>query len=542
MKNPKRVAFRVPASISFWSAAALALAGACAVHAAQIPFGPQQIVSTSHGLGIDVIAGDLDGDGDLDLVGSQGTNSGSGVYWYENLDGAGTFSSSRAIAPGQLENRSSIRLVDMDQDGDLDLLTGSFSFAGWYPNDGQGNFGARTLIRDETFTGGGYDQFEAADLDGDGDLDVVGLSGIVFGPVDKLVWFRNNGGGTFNPATENFIDGLVNENGVGHVAPADMDGDGDIDLVATQTAPFGGDNRVVWYRNTDGAGTFSAKLTISTATQQLSDVAVTDVDGDGDRDVVSADYGFNAVRWHENTAGDGSAWTDHLIDATASVSYFVGIADMDLDGDPDVLVATRVTNEARWIENTAGNGSAWTNRLITGGVANPTATIAADLDGDGDPDVATASISDNKIAWNENRTIHRNAVFPAASTIGTSNGARSVFAADVDGDGDVDALSAAQGGEIAWYENDGASPPAWTPRTISAAAGNAGSVFAADVDGDGDIDALSASAAPDHRIAWYENNGASPPVWTARTITTAALNALSVVAADVDGDGDVDVL
>ena len=241
------------------------------------------------------------------------------------------------VDPGNgLENRRSIQLVDLDGDGDLDLLTGTFFLGLWYPNDGQGNFGPRTIIRDESFNGAGYDVFRPADLDGDGDLDVIGLSGTSFGPQDKLVWFTNEGGASFNPANENLIDLLPNENGLGNAFPADIDGDGDLDIVAAQTAPFNGDNRVVWYENTDGLGTFGAKQDISTAAQLLGDVAVADIDGDGDIDVVSVDYGFNFARWHENTAGDGSAWTDRTIDTFSSRSFFVNIADLDLDGDPDV--------------------------------------------------------------------------------------------------------------------------------------------------------------------------------------------------------------
>ncbi|MEZ6124281.1 MAG: VCBS repeat-containing protein [Planctomycetaceae bacterium] len=83
-----------------------------------------------------------------------------------------------------------------------------------------------------------------------------------------------------------------------------------------------------------------------------------------------------------------------------------------------------------------------------------------------------------------------------------ADGAYSVFAADVDGDGDLDILSASSRDDtIAWYENDGNQ--VFTKRVISTAADGAYSVFAADVDGDGDLDVLSASYSDD-TIAWYE--------------------------------------
>jgi hypothetical protein len=117
-----------------------------------------------------------------------------------------------------------------------------------------------------------------------------------------------------------------------------------------------------------------------------------------------------------------------------------------------------------------------------------------------------------------------------------------VYAADVVGEGDVDVLSASFVDDaIAWYENLGGDPPSWTASTISGAHDFAQSVYAADVDGDGDLDVLAASYLDDE-VAWYENEDGDAASWTARTISGAANGARSVYAADVDGDGDLDAM
>ncbi|MDC3238994.1 BspA family leucine-rich repeat surface protein, partial [Flavobacteriaceae bacterium] len=114
-----------------------------------------------------------------------------------------------------------------------------------------------------------------------------------------------------------------------------------------------------------------------------------------------------------------------------------------------------------------------------------------------------------------------------------------------DGDGDMDIISASTNDIIAWYENNGAADPTWTAAIdgewIATSADGATSVFAADMDGDGDMDIISASS-NDDTIAWYENNGAADPIWTAADIATSADEATSVYAADMDGDGDMDII
>ena len=85
-----------------------------------------------------------------------------------------------------------------------------------------------------------------------------------------------------------------------------------------------------------------------------------------------------------------------------------------------------------------------------------------------------------------------------------------------------------------------AAQPSWTAADIATSADYAISVFAADMDNDGDMDIFSASF-NDDAIAWYENDGAADPSWTAADIATSADFARSVFAADMDGDGDMDI-
>ena len=122
----------------------------------------------------------------------------------------------------------------------------------------------------------------------------------------------------------------------------------------------------------------------------------------------------------------------------------------------------------------------------------------------------------------------------------SADGVNSVYPADVDGDGDMDVLSASfEDGQLpmAWYENDGTGN--FTVHSISTTVNGAWVVHATDVDGDGDMDVLSACDY-DNKIAWYENNGSES--FTEHAISTQADYAMSVHAADVDGDGDMDVL
>ena len=147
----------------------------------------------------------------------------------------------------------------------------------------------------------------------------------------------------------------------------------------------------------------------------------------------------------------------------------------------------------------------------------------------------SASRLDDEIAWYENDGQQN---FTAHVISSFAGGAESVFAADVDGDGDIDVLSGSfTDDKIAWYENDGSQ--SFLERVITTGADGAKGVFAADLDGDGDLDVMSASR-NDNTVAWYENDGSAN--FTAHTVSTDTALPYSVFAADIDGDGDLDLL
>ncbi len=321
------------------------------------------------------------------------------------------------------------------------------------------------------------------------------------------------------------------------VFAADLDGDGDKDVLSASA----GDNKIAWYKNTDGLGAFGPQQVITTATSGARSVYAADLDGDGDMDVLSASFGDNKVAWYENTDGQGNFGAQQVITTAADGAWSVYAADLDGDGDLDVLSASKDDNKIAWYENTDGLGNFGAQQVITTALDGAISVYAADLDGDSDMDVLSASVDDGKIAWYENTDGLGN--FGVQQVITTAvDAAISVYAADLDGDGDMDVLSAsALDDKIAWYENFDGQGAFGPQQVITTDADGAHSVFAADLDGDSDLDVLSASRLDD-KIAWYENTDGLGNFGVQQVITTEAIRANSVFAADLDGDSDMDVL
>ena len=349
-------------------------------------FGPSQIVTTQADHAYSVCGADLDGDGDLDLVSASIYDD--TVAWYENLDGMGTFGAQRIITD-LADGASCVFAVDLDGDGDQDVLA-ALLYAdeiAWYENtDGLGTFGPPRSI--STATDYPLSVF-AADLDGDGDFDV--LSGSSHDA--KVAWYENTDGlGSFGPQT------VISPTKAASVIAKDLDGDGDLDVLSASA----NDNTVAWYENTDGLGSFGSQQIITTQADYAYSVNAADLDGDGDLDVLSASAGDDKVAWYENLDGLGGFGSEQIISTTGGGAWSVHAADLDGDGDQDVLSASQGDGKVAWYENTNGLGAFGAEQVITDLADNVRMALALDVDSDGDLDVASASYGDDTIAWYEN--------------------------------------------------------------------------------------------------------------------------------------------
>ena len=329
----------------------------------------------------------------------------------------------------------------------------------------------------------------AADFDGDGDLDTV--SAALVG--DKIT-VHENVGGTASAWSNHHVASV---NGASALFPLDVDADGDLDIVSA--AAF--DDTAAWQENVDGQGTVWSQHIISTNTESVRDVFAVDVDGDGDPDVLTSSNRDNKVAWHENTSGNGSAWSEHLV-ATVGGAWDVCAGDIDGDGDPDVALAA--TNSVTWYENGSAGLLGWTETLITPSVLNARKVALGDFDGDGDLDVSSGTTAASSLEWHENLS----GAGSAWSTHGLPPVASApwVSVADMEGDGDLDLLSVSGSADtVDWHENVLGDASLWTKHGIydSPSTGSE-SAEVADLDGDGDLDVVSADNSPG-LVRWFEN-------------------------------------
>lgn len=315
-----------------------------------------------------VITADIDADGDPDVCAA---NIDLALRWWENTDGTGSAWAQHTVSSEV--GLGWVSAADVDGDGDLDLLSSNCmdnDYSWWENTDGTGTSWSKHTI--------GGNMIEArsvngVDIDGDGDIDALGTA---LYESEIALYLNEDGAGTSWSKHE-----VDSEDGAIMVTSVDLDADGYIDVLT------GGPYGVIWYRNNDGSGTSWTKhIVIEGNNWDLLTVEPADMDNDGDLDVVYAGT-FQKITWCENTDGSGTAWTDHeLTDCYSSGAMAAAVGDFDGDGTNDIVAGFDWVDEVVWWANEDGSGTQWT-RYKVDDLNTPYSFCTEDLDADGSIDI-----------------------------------------------------------------------------------------------------------------------------------------------------------
>jgi hypothetical protein len=456
---------------------------------------------------LSIALGDVDDDGDLDLVTG---NTADNRVWLN--DGSGVFADSgQALGNG---NTQSVALGDVDVDGDLDLVTGNGNLLG-EPNRIWLNNGSGAFTDSGQALGNGNTQSVAlGDVDGDGDFDLVtGNIG------ENRVWL-NDGSGVLTDSGQALGNGNTQS-----VALGDVDGDGDLDLV---TGNVLGEPNLVWLNNGSGVFTDAGQVLGNDSTES---VELGDVDGDGDFDLVTGNIGVNRV-WLNNGSG---AFNDSGQALGNIGTLDIALGDVDDDGDLD-LVSGNSGFDRVWLNSYRSlQTDVFLDSSQALGISETSSIVLGDVDGDGDLDHVTGN--GVGLGGNEPNRVWLNdgsgAFIDSGQALGNGN-TRSIALGDVDGDGDFDLVTGNIGENRVWLNNGSG---VFTDAGQVLGSGNTQSVALGDVDGDGDLDLVTGNS-DDNRV-WL-NNGSG--VFTDSGQVLGNIGTLSIALGDVDGDGDLDLV
>jgi hypothetical protein len=483
------------------------------------------VASTRAGEGTGL--GDIDNDGDLDIL--------HNGFWVENTNGAGTAWAERTIATNWPADVGAV-VADLNGDGRKDVVLAPSESSGrlsWYESatPRTGPWTERVIDSSVSY----IHTFKAADMDRDGDLDLVTAEMHQSSDPDEVSVYLNGGNGL------SWTQQVVATSGSHNLRVGDIGKDGDLDIMGTNwndsfnPAP---DSAVVRYWRND----LAAKLPLDRWARRVVDsarpwraifIASGDVDRDGRRDIVTGGW------WYRNPGSTTGTWTRNAIGSP--LNNMAAVYDFDGDGDLDVLgtqgQGSASNRNFAWARNGGTGAFTVLTNVNTGGSGDFLQGVAVDR-------FATGRPIEVALSWhNGGGGVHMLTVpsSPSSSawtfrTISATTQDEQLSAGDIDRDGDKDLLLGTK-----WLRNGGS---AWTPYTLFSTSGSPDRNRLADLNRDGRLDAVVGYEAISvaGRLAWYEQPSSATAAWAERVISTSVVGPMSLDVADMDGDGDLDVV
>lgn len=344
---------------------------------------------------------------------------------------------------------------DLDGDGNIDIVMATYDYnAGvpaqdyikWYKNDGNGNFSIEPTV---SSTIQWVEGLVVADIDGQFGLDIVATSV----NQNKLVYFLSDGMGGFGP--EIVVDSALM--GPGQVVAGDINNDGFVDL-ATMSYD---ENRTIWYSG-DGAGNFTQEIDIENGTTNGPyNIALADLDGDGDLDAIVGFVDSQSIEIYYNQYIESGtmtvSWIKDIVSVSTGNSYLMPVTtgDVNNDGVINVVKVDNVSGKVSWFDKTK-NGPSVENIIQNNTIIRrPGTAVVVDLDNDGINDVIVTDggAADDAIIYFKGNS---NASPNATPTFIANNNHQmwSITVADFDNDLDMDIAAIGNFSDtVEWIEN-----------------------------------------------------------------------------------------
>ncbi len=481
-------------------------------------------------------AGDVDRDGDPDVVAASETQ---GLFWWENTDRKGQSWAMHRISY-EFFAAASLHLVDMDNDGDLDVLGATTRQLVWLENLGTSTTLAnwvRHVVEINPYQlGQGYALVQA-DVNGDGQMDIVSCDlnrqDKVQNPNRRLGWWENEH--TVPTASEiswRVMDIDTTLVGAWGVDVGDFDGDGRLDVAAAGYGNTATSGETRWWRNTPGVIVQWTEAFTATFDEGRG------VTTERSNYLVSGNANTGEVREFYSAGSDWTTPGQYMFLSGLDDTYTAAVADINDDGIRDIIGASTTKDEIVWAKSIISSDS-WVQQTIDDNGDGARDVCAGDFDSDGDLDVAAACQNENRIHWWQNS--NDGGIWTAKTVAVNFPGATAVECGDINGDG-VDEMIAANT-DVAWFKPDATVGNGATMGWITNVFTGTEFIALHDLDRDGDLDVLATSPTLDE-LAWLENTGTGSYTddFPVHGLDESLGGVREVAVGDLSGDGAPDIV
>lgn len=521
---------------------------------------------------------DLDNDGDLDFIAS----TASSLFWvtgklyFRTNDGNGNFSEIKFIPNTNGNCIRTIIAIDIDNDGLNDLVTYDcdYNFR-WRKNLGNNNYNAAVILF-QANTSYILRNISAVDIDNDGDKDIIG--NYSNSPLGSFCWYENLGNSTFgnensvNTGTTDISmlkiydlnqDGLPDilyasmykiacayNQGAGVFGPEILiantrvtqffafDNDNDNDLDVGYLSHY--NDNVLLFENINSSS-FGAEQEILPPIYEASNVINTDIDNDGDQDIVATKQGSSVFSedlvYYENQGG--GIFSNSIILNTLELlggSSGLEVLDIDNDGQDDICIGSLFWFKKLGLVNFS------TIAPISVTADTPFSSTVADFNGDGKVDIATAAIEHFNVAWYHNMGNNIFGTTSAVLTYITNN--RYIKHGDLNNDGLQDIITN-KSNTVGWLQNMGGGDFydysllfTWNiPNSYE----RYNDFEIGDIDNDGNLDIVVYFSSGLKYLKNLGNNNFASSLTTINS-TSSSYNYSDITLSDINDDGLLDIV